>query len=136
MLSLLHFCTFLSFVTELVCALDHSSNAFALAHTCHKIESLFLSFSLSFSLSLFIACSLVLLLSCYLSLFLYFFFFMRGSAVPALCGTQPPGTTPLTRSLDSERFRNFSWVAVQSEARVAASVFEECASVCPAAISL
>ena len=27
-----------SFVTELVCALDHSSNAFALAQDCHKIK--------------------------------------------------------------------------------------------------
>ena len=30
-LTLLHSCTFVSLVTELLCALDHSSNAFALA---------------------------------------------------------------------------------------------------------
>ena len=30
-LTLLHSCTFVSFVTELLCAFDHSSNAFALA---------------------------------------------------------------------------------------------------------
>ena len=49
-LSLLHSCTFFSFVTELVCALNHSSNAFALAQDCHKTElplSCFLSFSTS-----------------------------------------------------------------------------------------
>ena len=53
--TLLHSCTFFSFVTELVCALDHSSNAFALAQDCHKIElhlSLVLSLSLLFFLSL------------------------------------------------------------------------------------
>ena len=37
-LTLLHSCTFLSLVTELLCALDHSSNAFALAQGCHKTE--------------------------------------------------------------------------------------------------
>ena len=35
--TLLHSCTSL-FVTALVCALDHSSNASALAQDCHKIE--------------------------------------------------------------------------------------------------
>ena len=29
---------FVSFVTEMLCALDHSSNAFALAQGCHKTE--------------------------------------------------------------------------------------------------
>ena len=43
-----HSCTLFSFVTEL-CALDHSSNAFALAQGCHKNRVL--SFSLSFFLS-------------------------------------------------------------------------------------
>ena len=37
-LILSHSCTIASFVTELVCALDHSSNAFVLAQDCHKIE--------------------------------------------------------------------------------------------------
>ena len=37
-LTLLHPCTLVSFVTELLCALDHSSNAFALAQDCHEIE--------------------------------------------------------------------------------------------------
>ena len=37
-LTLLHSCTFLSFVTELVCALDHSSKAFAFAQDCHIID--------------------------------------------------------------------------------------------------
>ena len=32
----LHFCTFLSFVTELLCALDHAFNAFALAQVAWK----------------------------------------------------------------------------------------------------
>ena len=35
-LTLLHFCTFLSFVTELLCALDHAYNAFALAQVAWK----------------------------------------------------------------------------------------------------
>ena len=37
-LTLLHSCKFLSLVTELLRALDHSSNAFALAQDCHKAE--------------------------------------------------------------------------------------------------
>ena len=37
-LTLLHSCTILSLVTELLCALDHSSNAFALAQGCNKTE--------------------------------------------------------------------------------------------------
>ena len=35
-LKLLHSCTCVSLVTELLCAHDHSSNAFALAQGCHK----------------------------------------------------------------------------------------------------
>ena len=37
-LTMLHSYTLFSSVTELVCALDHSSNAFALAQECRKIE--------------------------------------------------------------------------------------------------
>ena len=37
-LTLLHSCTSVSLVTELLCALDHSSNACALAQGSHKIE--------------------------------------------------------------------------------------------------
>ena len=50
----LHPCTFLSLVTELMCALDHSSNAFALAQGCHKNRLAFVispSFLLVFCLS-------------------------------------------------------------------------------------
>ena len=35
-LTLLHSCTFVSHVTELLCALDHSSNAFALAQVASQ----------------------------------------------------------------------------------------------------
>ena len=35
-LTLLHYCTLSSFVTELVCALEHSSITFALSQDCHK----------------------------------------------------------------------------------------------------
>ena len=35
-LTLLHSCTFVSFVTELLCALDHSFNAFALAQVASQ----------------------------------------------------------------------------------------------------
>ena len=35
-LTLLHSCTCLSLVTELLCAFDHSSNAFALAQGCTR----------------------------------------------------------------------------------------------------
>ena len=35
-LDTVHSCTFLTFVTELVCALDHSSNAFALDQDFYK----------------------------------------------------------------------------------------------------
>ena len=52
-LTLLHSCTFISLVTELLCALDHSSNAFALAQGCHKIE---LQLSLLFVFSLCLSC--------------------------------------------------------------------------------
>ena len=34
----LHSCMFVSLVTELLCALNHSSDAFALAQGCHKKE--------------------------------------------------------------------------------------------------
>ena len=35
-MTLLHSCTFVSLVTELLCALDHSSNAFALAQVAPR----------------------------------------------------------------------------------------------------
>ena len=47
-MTLLHSCTFFFLVTELLCPLDHSSNAVALAQDCHKTE-LHLSLSLSLS---------------------------------------------------------------------------------------
>ena len=40
-LTLLHFCTLFSFATEKLCALDHSSNEFALSQGCHKIKDAF-----------------------------------------------------------------------------------------------
>ena len=52
-LALLHSCTFVSLVTELSCALDHSSNAFALAQGASQNRVPFDTFSFSlFSLSL------------------------------------------------------------------------------------
>ena len=55
-LTLLHYCTFVSFVAELSCALDHSSNAFALAQGCHKTGLNLSGFhSLSVSLRLFVS---------------------------------------------------------------------------------
>ena len=56
-LTLLLSCTFLSLVTELLCALDHSSNALALAQGCHKTE-------LHLSVSVCVRC--VVLFSCFL----------------------------------------------------------------------
>ena len=51
-LTLLHSCTFVSFVRELLCAFDHFSSAFALAHGWHNTEMHFsLSLALYFSLS-------------------------------------------------------------------------------------
>ena len=49
-LSLLHSCTFVSHVTGLSCALDHSSSAFALAQVVPQNRVAFDSLSVSFSL--------------------------------------------------------------------------------------
>ena len=79
-LTLLHSCTFVSCVTELLCALDHSSNACALAQARDKTEfHLTLSVLFSFCLFLFLSLSLILsfcrflVLSFSLSAFLSFF---------------------------------------------------------------
>ena len=50
-LTLLHSCTIVSFVTELLCALNHSSNAFALAQVAPQNRLPFDSLSLCVSLS-------------------------------------------------------------------------------------